>query len=453
MAKKSVFICQGCGYESPKWQGKCPDCGNWNSFIEEETNSLRSVIKSKKTKKNTPLKLSEIQTTKKDRILTQIEELDRVFGGGIVKASLTLIGGAPGIGKSTITLQMASYLAPNYKVLYISAEESASQLKMRAQRLGINSENIYILIENRFEVIAETLNDIKPDIVIVDSVQTIYLEEIKSTPGSITQLREITFKFMNYSKRYNFTTIMIGHITKDGAIAGPKVLEHMVDTVLYFEGDKNGYLRVLRSIKNRFGATNEIGIFEMMSKGLKEVKNPSLLFVSLGKEKTPGSALIPIMEGTRPIMIEVQALIIKTEYQIPKRTIVGFDQKRISMLLAILDKYLHLKFATSDVFVNIVGGLKVDETAVDLGVMAALISNFLDVALPSSVAFIGEVGLNGEVRGVTFIENRVKELEKLGIKEVVIAQNNLKPLENLKMAIKITTLSQITDLMRFINLS
>ncbi len=451
MARKSVFICQGCGYESPKWQGKCPDCGNWNSFIEEESNSLRTVIKSKKKKKNTPLKLSEIQTTKKDRILTRIEELDRVFGGGIVKASLTLIGGAPGIGKSTITMQMASYLAPDYKVLYISAEESASQLKMRSQRLGINSENIYILTENRFEVIAETLNDIKPDIVIVDSVQTIYLEEIKSTPGSITQLREITFKFMNYSKKYNFTTIMIGHITKDGAIAGPKVLEHMVDTVLYFEGDKNGYLRVLRSIKNRFGATNEIGIFEMMSQGLREVKNPSLLFVSLGKEKTPGSALIPIMEGTRPIMIEVQALIIKTEYQIPKRTIVGFDQKRISMLLAILDKYLHLKFATSDVFVNIVGGLKVDETAVDLGVMAALISNFLDVSLPSSVAFIGEVGLNGEVRGVTFIENRVKELEKLGIGEVVIAENNLKPLENLSLSIKITTLNQITDLMRFIN--
>jgi len=452
MARKSVFICQGCGFESPKWQGKCPDCGNWNSFMEEEVNSLRNIIKTnKKKKKNTPIRLSEIETTKKDRILTKIEELDRVFGGGIVKGSLTLIGGAPGIGKSTITLQMANYLSPDYKVLYISAEESASQLKMRAQRLGINSDNIYILIENRFEIIAENLNDIKPDVVIVDSVQTIYLEEIKSTPGSITQLREITFKFMNYSKKYNFTTIMIGHITKDGAIAGPKVLEHMVDTVLYFEGDKNGYLRVLRSIKNRFGATNEIGIFEMMSKGLKEVKNPSLLFVSLGKEKTPGSALIPIMEGTRPIMIEVQALIIKTEYQIPKRTIVGFDQKRISMLLAILDKYLHLKFATSDVFVNIVGGLKVDETAVDLGVMAALISNFLDVALPSSVAFIGEVGLNGEVRGITFIENRVKELEKLGIEEVVIAQNNLKPLENLNISIKITTLNQITDLMRFIN--
>jgi DNA repair protein RadA/Sms len=452
VARKSIFICQGCGYESPKWIGKCPDCGNWNSFLEEEVNSLRNVIKSSKSNnKNVPLKLSDIEITKKDRIITQIEELDRVFGGGIVRGSLTLIGGAPGIGKSTITLQMASYLSPNYKVLYISAEESASQLKMRAERLGINSQNIYILIENRFEVIAESLNDIKPDIVIVDSVQTIYLEEIKSTPGSITQLREITFKFMNYSKKYNFTTLMIGHITKDGAIAGPKVLEHMVDTVLYFEGDKNGYLRILRSIKNRFGATNEIGIFEMMGTGLKEVKNPSLLFVSLGKEKTPGSALIPIMEGTRPIMIEVQALIIKTEYQIPKRTIVGFDHKRISMLLAILDKYLHLKFATSDVFVNIVGGLKVDETAVDLGVMAALISNFLDIALPSSVAFIGEVGLNGEVRGVTFIENRVKELQKLGIEEVVIAENNFKPLENLKMSIKITTLTQITDLMRFIN--
>ncbi len=277
------------------------------------------------------------------------------------------------------------------------------------------------------------------------------LEEIKSTPGSITQLREITFKFMNYSKKYNFTTIMIGHITKDGAIAGPKVLEHMVDTVLYFEGDKNGYLRILRSIKNRFGATNEIGIFEMMSQGLKEVKNPSLLFVSLGEEKTPGSALIPVMEGTRPIMIEVQALIIKTEYQIPKRTIVGFDHKRISMLLAILDKYLHLKFATSDVFVNIVGGLKVEETAVDLGVMAALISNFLDISLPSSVAFIGEVGLNGELRGVTFIENRIKELEKLGIEEVVIAKSNLKPLENLPITIKPVALDKITDLMKYIN--
>jgi len=451
MARKNTFVCQGCGYESPKWLGKCPDCGNWNSFMEEETTSLRSVIKKTKNKSNEPLKLSEIEITKKDRILTQIDELDRVFGGGIVRGSLTLIGGAPGIGKSTITLQMANYLSPNYKVLYISAEESASQLKMRAQRLGINSENIYILIENRFEVLAESLNQIKPDIVIVDSVQTIYLEEIKSTPGSVTQLREITFKFMNYSKKYNFTTIMIGHITKDGAIAGPKVLEHMVDTVLYFEGDKNGYLRILRSIKNRFGATNEIGIFEMMSKGLKEVKNPSLLFVSLGENKTPGSALIPIMEGTRPIMIEVQALIIKTEYQMPKRTIVGFDHKRISMLLAILDKYLHLKFATSDVFVNIVGGLKVDETAVDLGVMAALISNFLDVRLPSSVAFIGEVGLNGEVRGITFIENRVKELEKLGIEEVVIAKNNLQSLNNLKLKIQVTSLSHVTDLMRYIN--
>jgi len=452
MGKKTIFVCQSCGYEVSKWQGKCPDCGNWNTFIEEEISPIfLKTSKSTHTLKNPPQTLSQIRITETDRIKTDMEELDRVFGGGIVKGSLTLIGGAPGIGKSTITLQLSDKLSKSYKILYISAEESATQLKMRAKRLNINSENIYILTENKFEAIAEELINLKPDIVIADSVQTIYMEEIKSTPGSITQLREITFKFMNYSKKYNFTTLMIGHITKEGTIAGPKILEHMVDTVLYFEGDKNGYLRILRSIKNRFGATNEIGVFEMMGNGLKEVKNPSLLFVSLSENKTPGSALIPIMEGTRPIMIEVQALIIKTEYQIPRRTIVGFDQKRISMLLAILDKYLSPKFATSDVFVNIVGGLKVDETAIDLGVMAALISNFLDIPLKPSTAFIGEVGLNGEIRGVTFIENRVKELEKLKIKEVVISEYNLSALKNLDLNIKIVSLKQITDLMRFIN--
>ena len=452
MAKKVVFVCRACGYESPKWLGKCPGCSQWNSFTEEEAMD-KIIAKNSKTPVGEAIKLSDVVISKNERIKTDISELDRVFGGGIVKDSLTLLGGAPGIGKSTLTLQVSAILAKRYKVLYISAEESSSQLKMRAKRLGIDDSEIYILVENRFEAILKVALKIKPDFMIVDSVQTIYSDEVKSTPGSVGQLREVTFKLMNYSKKYHFTTILIGHITKDGIIAGPKVLEHMVDTVLYFEGDKNGYLRILRSIKNRFGATNEIGIFEMRSKGLVEVLNPSMMFVSLNEEKAPGCAPILIMEGTRPLLIEVQALILKTEYNIPKRTIVGVDNKRVTMLLAIIDRYLHLKFATSDVYVNVVGGLKINETAVDLGVVAALMSNFLDRPLSKLTSFVGEVGLSGEIRGVVFIDTRLKELKKLGIQTVIVPQNNMKALKDLKLDSKMNLIpiSHISEMIKIIN--
>ncbi len=455
MSKDIFFICSSCGYESPKWLGKCPSCNSWNSFSEEKKSN---IIQSKKEISIDDIelhKISDLEISTENRIQTNIKELDRVFGGGIVKNSLTLLGGAPGIGKSTLTMQLCAILSSKYKVIYISAEESASQLKMRAIRLGLDKSNIFLLVENRFEAILKIILREKPDFVIIDSIQTLYSDDIKSAPGSVSQLRELTFKIMTYSKKYSFTSILIGHITKDGIIAGPKILEHMVDTVLYFEGDKNGYLRILRSIKNRFGTTNEIGIFEMRNKGLVEVLNPSMLFVSLSENKAPGSASIMIMEGTRPLLIEVQALILKTDYNIPKRTIVGIDSRRVNMLLAILDRYLNLKFATSDVYVNVVGGLKVDETAIDLGVAASLISNFIDKEIDYKTSFIGELGLSGEIRAVVFIDLRLKELIKLGIKKVVVPKDNMKFIKDLgiDLDIELIYISHISELIRLINKS
>lgn len=448
--KKTIFVCQICGHESSKWLGKCPGCNGWNTFSEERESSVSTNTK-KSLSEAEPIKLNEVTLYQNNRTLTGIEEVDRVFGGGIVNYSLILLGGAPGIGKSTITLQIAEKLGKEGRVLYVSAEESEAQIKMRADRLNIKSENIYLLTETSYEAIIRIIEKIKPLFVIVDSIQTIYADELKSTPGSIGQLREVTFKFMENSKKLKFTTILIGHITKDGAIAGPKVLEHMVDTVLYFEGEEKGDLRILRSIKNRFGATNEIGIFEMQGDGLKEVKNPSLLFMTNNNSLTPGNSIIPIIEGTRPIVVEIQALILKTNYQMPTRTIVGLDRNRISMLLAIMDKYLNLKFATSDVYINVVSGFKIEETACDLGVMASLISNYLERPLPIDVSFVGEASLNGEVRGVSFIESRIKEIQKLGIKKVFIPLNNHQSVKDIFPQMEIVPITNIKELFRYIN--
>lgn len=455
MAKKdTAFFCQNCGHETYQWLGKCPGCNMWNTFVEERVATgavKRGGGKSKSRKKSDGPKarrLNDVVITVEDRIETGFEELDRVFGGGIVKHSLTLIGGAPGIGKSTITMQVAGRLAKKRRVLYISAEESASQLKMRADRLGVNEDEIFLLTENRFDAILESIQEVKPELVIVDSIQTIYSDELKSTPGSVGQLREVTFQLMHCTKTVGFTTILIGHVTKDGSIAGPKVLEHMVDTVLYFEGDQNNYLRILRSIKNRFGATNEIGIFEMRAQGLLEIKNPSELFVSGSRELSPGNTLIPVMEGTRPIMIEVQALLLKSNFQYPKRTIVGLDVNRINILLAVMDKFLGFNFSFSDIYINVVSGLKVVETASDLGVMAAIISNELGRPLGKEYAFVGEIGLNGEIRGVTFVEQRIKEAAKMGLQAILLPKSNV-PREKLA-DIKIIPIGRVDELLSWI---
>ncbi|MBN2693746.1 DNA repair protein RadA [bacterium] len=449
--KKAIFVCQNCGFKSAKWLGKCPDCEEWNCFSEESTSAFLPKVSAKGIQVIEPVKLSEISENDIKRIKTSIKELDRVFGGGIVPDSLTLIGGAPGIGKSTITLQVASELAKERKVLYISAEESEGQIKMRASRLGISSNNIYLLTESNFEAIKVVIEKMRPQIVIVDSIQTMYTGNISSTPGSVSQLREVTFAFMDFSKRFHFATILIGHVTKDGAIAGPKVLEHMVDTVLYFEGEHNGNLRILRSMKNRFGATNEIGVFEMRGNGLIEITNPSLLFVNITKESLSGCALMAVMEGTRSLLTEIQALIFQTHYQMPKRTSVGFDLNRLHMLLAIMDKYLGLKFAQNDVYVNVVGGFKIDDTATDLGVMAALISNYLNKSIPYNIAFMGEVGLNGEIRGVPFLESRLKEMEKLGVKKVILPEQSASSISEGQFKLELIYVSQIREFFRFLN--
>lgn len=449
MAKtKSVYFCQNCGHESPKWMGKCPSCGEWNTFAEEKvTVSSKNSGARKKSESARPQKLSEIEITEEARMKMPSSELNRVLGGGLVAGSLTLIGGEPGIGKSTLLLQNILSIR-NRKILYVSGEESATQLKLRADRLGKLSENTYILCDTLLENIFDQIKREKPELIIVDSIQTIASETIESAQGSVSQVRECAVQFLRYAKESGVPVIIVGHINKDGAIAGPKVLEHIVDTVLQFEGDRQYLYRILRSIKNRFGSTSEIGIYEMVEKGLREVKNPSEMLLSDNRdEEMSGIAIGCTIEGARPLMVEVQALVSTAAYGTPQRSVTGYDPKRLNMLLAVLEKRAKFRLGQKDVFLNIAGGMKIADPAVDLAVVAAVMSSNFDVAVSRKTVFVGEVGLSGEIRTVTRIEQRVMESEKLGFEEIVIPRENLKGLKD-KFKIKITEVSRIEDLLR-----
>ena len=428
MAKvKSKYVCQNCGYETAGYLGKCPECSSWSSFIEETigSNELKQSI-SDIPDKNPPMKLSEIAMNTEIRTSTGISEFDRVLGGGIVKGSLVLIAGDPGIGKSTILLQTSGELCnSNKKVLYISAEESASQIKLRAERLGIKSDNLYIYPQTNFELIKKHIEEMKPDLVIVDSIQAIYTSTIQSSAGSVSQIRECCNSLMSLAKTNDVSIIVIGHVTKEGNIAGPKVLEHMVDTVIQFEGDKYKTYRILRSIKNRFGNTSEVGIFEMGAKGLNEVINPSELFLKeYSQTQTPGSTIIVTSEGTRPLLVEIQALVGTTPYPTPRRVANGVDLSRVLQILAVLEKRIGLNLSKQDVYVNVIGGIDVNEPAADLGIALAIITCVRDVVFDSHTAIVGEIGLSGEIRAVNHIDKRITEVQKLGFKRIIIPSAN-----------------------------
>lgn len=422
MAKqKTVFVCQNCGAQSPKWLGKCVSCGSWNSLQEEVIES--SIGKSSTVNFSSATKpkiLSDIRTEKLERIQTGIQELDQVVGGGIVPGSVILLGGEPGIGKSTLLLQVAVKLQK--KVLYISGEESPQQIFLRAQRLNVPSNSCYIYSETNVAVIIQEIKEFKPELVIVDSVQTIKHPDIDASPGSVSQIRETSNLLIELAKQTHIPMILIGHINKEGSIAGPKILEHMVDVVLQFEGDMQNVYRILRSNKNRFGSTAEIGIFEMVQNGLREVSNPSEIMLSGNPEQLSGVAIASVMEGIRPLMIEVQALVSTAAYGTPQRTANGFDGKRLNMLLAVIEKRLGVKIYTKDVFINIAGGIRVQDPAIDLAVVAAILSSLFDFYIPSNFCFAGEVGLTGEIRSVSQIEKRIKESSKLGIQKMFVPQ-------------------------------
>ena len=428
MAKlKSLFVCSQCGYESAKWYGKCPGCGEWNTMNEEIPQT--AVKASKRAVSLQPvMKLQDITEDVEKRISTGIKELDRVLGGGIVEGSLVLIGGDPGIGKSTILLQACQFIGNNKSILYVSGEESANQIKLRANRLGVTTSNLGILAQTDVGSIVETIRTDKPDLVIIDSIQTMIFDECSSSAGSVTQVRECTNIFMRTAKSFGIPIFVVGHVNKDGAIAGPKVLEHIVDTVLYFEGERNYSYRLLRSVKNRFGSTNEIGVFEMQQDGLKEVENPSLMMLSGRPKNTSGTCVACVMEGSRPILAEVQGLVTATGFGTPRRMSTGFDYNRMAMLLAVLEKRAGYFFNSMDTYINVVGGLRLDEPAADLTVAMALVSSLKDIVINDNVIAFGEIGLAGEIRAVSCCEQRVAEAYRLGFEKCIIPFNNYKSL-------------------------
>lgn len=452
MAKaKTVFVCNSCGYESAKWLGKCPACNSWNTFFEEKLVSSNSSSGGKVKKSATPMKLNEVEKKDTNRISTGIEELNRVLGGGLVQGSLTLIGGEPGIGKSTLILQICDKVKAGGKILYISGEESAEQIKIRADRLNIVNDEILFLAETDMDVIQETISTTDPKLVIIDSVQTMYSDTVTSAPGSVSQVREITARIMKICKENGITTIIIGHVTKDGNIAGPRVLEHMVDTVLYLEGERYFSYRMLRGVKNRFGSTNEIGMFEMQNEGMVEIKNPSSILLSEREDNPPGSIVIASMEGTRSLLIELQSLTTPSVFGMPRRTANGIDYNRLTLLIAVLEKKAGMMLGNQDVYLNVVGGLKINEPSIDLGIMLAAASSFKNVSIGQDVVAIGEVGLTGEVRSVNLIEKRLKEAEKLGFKTCIIPENNKKLLkENFKL--DIIGVKNIIEAMKYLGL-
>ena len=424
-AKTSAFFCQNCGYESSKWMGQCPACREWNTFVEElvDRKALSTSGKIKPATEAKPVPLSAIKTSDEERISTSMPELDRVLGGGVVKGSLVLVGGDPGIGKSTLLLQVCRNLSgQNLSVLYVSGEESLQQIKLRAERIGTFSDHLELLCETSLDTIRTVIERNKPQIVVIDSIQTMYNEEVSSAPGSVSQVRESTNVLMQIAKGMGISIFIVGHVTKEGNVAGPRVLEHMVDTVLYFEGDRHASYRILRGVKNRFGSTNEIGVFEMCNTGLEEVKNPSEYMLNGRPEDASGSVVACSMEGTRPILVEIQALVCQSNFGIPRRTAVGTDFNRVNLLMAVLEKKVGLRLAASDAYVNIAGGMKMTEPAIDLGICLAIVSSAKDIVIPDNVMVFGEVGLSGEIRAVNMAGQRVQEAKKLGFGTVVLPE-------------------------------
>lgn len=450
-AKGTVFFCKECGYESAKWSGQCPGCKEWNTFVEEpvvksSTGKMKMVSTLNMEK---PVTLSEISVEKEDRMSTGIGELDRVLGGGVIKGSLVLVGGDPGIGKSTLLIQMCRHIAQqNHKVLYISGEESLKQIKLRAERIGEFNDNLSLMCETNLDNVEATLKKFMPEVVIIDSIQTMFREEIGSAPGSVSQVRESTSVLMQLAKGLGISIFIVGHVTKEGVVAGPRVLEHMVDTVLYFEGDRQAAYRILRAVKNRFGSTNEIGVFEMRENGLQEVLNASEYMLSGRPEDAPGSVVVCLIEGTRPILVEIQALICKTNFNLPRRTAVGTDPNRVNLLMAVIEKRLGLRLSECDAYINIAGGLRINEPALDLGIVLAILSNYKNKEIGSKTIAFGEVGLSGEVRAVSQVENRVAEAIKLGFEKCIIPEVCLKGIEKYTKKIEIVGVKNLGDLVR-----
>lgn len=429
MKTKSVYICSECGYSSPKWLGKCPGCGSWNTLIE--TLQAPASARSAKTagggaSPRVPRRISEIERGEHSRYSTGLGELDRVLGGGLVSGELILVGGDPGIGKSTLLLQICQTLGRTKKLLYVSGEESAEQIKLRAERLGVNTENLYLISETDVEIVLGTVTDTKPDIVVIDSIQTMHIESIASASGSVPQVRETTNALMRLAKSMAISMFIVGHVTKDGSIAGPRVLEHMVDCVLYFEGDRQLSFRILRAVKNRFGSTNEIGVFEMRDVGLAEVENPSKMLLEGRPDDISGSAVICAMEGSRGVLAEVQALVTPTGFGNPRRMSSGIDLNRVLLLAAVLEKRARMNLSSSDIYINVAGGLRIDETAADLGICAAIAASRADAVIPPDMVFIGEVGLGGELRSVSRLEKRLREAAGMGFKTAVIPRQSMR---------------------------
>lgn len=449
--EKSVWFCTECGNDSPKWEGRCPVCGAWNSMVEEKVKSTRQgATKSPlgRTPESVPRKVSEIETVAEPRIHMPSEELNRVLGGGLVPGSMVLIGGEPGIGKSTLVLQNILAIKSR-RMLYVSGEESAMQIKLRADRLGRMSDNCYVVTETSLESIFAHIEKVQPDLLIVDSIQTIASDDIESSAGSVSQVRECAARLLRYAKQTGVPVMLIGHINKEGSLAGPKVLEHIVDAVLQFEGDRQYMYRILRAIKNRFGNTSELGIYEMCQRGLREVTNPSEMLVSQHDgQQLSGCAIGVTIEGARPFLIEAQALVSTAAYGTPQRSVTGFDSKRMNMLLAVLEKRVGFKLAQKDVFLNIAGGLKVADPALDLAVIAAILSSNVDMAIPAGVCLSGEVGLSGEIRPVTRMEQRVREAEKLGMRQILIPRGSLKGVDRSKFTIDVVEVTKVEEAFR-----
>ncbi|MFC1892071.1 DNA repair protein RadA [Thermodesulfobacteriota bacterium] len=447
MAKKDkyIYVCQSCGNQAPKWLGKCPDCGEWDSFVEEIAASGKKTSAS--SKMGHPQTIDSISLDPEHRSMTGIAEFDRAIGGGLVPGSLILLGGDPGIGKSTLILQVAGKLSgQGFRTLYLSGEESPQQIKLRAERLSIHSDNLYVVTGTCIEDLFDKMQDLKPDMLVVDSIQTVHTDALPSAPGSVGQLREVSSRLLRWAKETGTPTFLIGHVTKDGAIAGPKVLEHLVDTVLYFEGDSSHLFRIVRAVKNRYGSTNEIGVFEMKETGLEEVGNPSRIFLEERPRGASGSVVIPCIEGTRPVLVEIQALVGSSPLGMPRRTTIGVDHNRISLLVAVLSKRMGMEMGDQDIFVNVAGGLKVDEPAVDLGIVSAMLSSFLDRPVAPDMVIFGEIGLTGEIRGVSQPELRIKEAKKLGFKKCLLSKTNMNKFEPVS-GIKLTGINSLKELL------
>ena len=450
-AKSTAFFCQNCGYESAKWQGQCPACHEWNTFTEEPVAKITGSAAVKKAAAEIrPVRLSEIQTDESQRISSGMEELDRVLGGGIVAGSLMLVGGDPGIGKSTLLLQVCHNLTgTGHKVLYVSGEESAQQIKLRAKRIGDFKDDLMLLCETNLELIRSVIEKTRPEIVVIDSIQTMYHEAVSAAPGSVSQVREATNVLMQIAKGMGISIFLVGHVTKEGVVAGPRVLEHMVDTVLYFEGDRYASYRILRGVKNRFGSTNEIGVFEMRQSGLREVTNPSEYMLDGKPENASGSIVACSMEGSRPILIEIQALVCHTNLPMPRRTTAGTDFNCVNLLLAVLEKRAGMQMSACDVYVNIAGGIRMTEPAIDLGLILALVSSYKDIAIDEKAIAFGEVGLSGEIRSVNMAQQRVQEAKKLGFETVLMPQVSMKALQKVE-GIQIIGLETVRDAVQYL---